>query len=76
MVNDLTARVLKEGMPREQVSFLLGPPDTEGQDTNSLWQQYYIGQDSGVALLPKLYYLDLCFDSNGNLKTHKIEAVK
>jgi hypothetical protein len=76
MLNDLTTRVLKEGMPKEKVLSLLGPPDYEAQDANSSVQQYYLGQDSvTLALFPQLYYLDLCFGTNGNLKTHRIEVV-
>src|SRR4029077_15011413 len=78
MLNDLTARVLKQGMAKESVFSLLGPPDRESRDTNYIWQQYFIGEASGslLSILPTDYYLDLCFDRNGNLKTHRIETAK
>jgi len=76
MLNDLTERVLTTGMPRTRILSMLGPPDNETRDTNSTWLQYYVGQDSRLDLLPQLYYLDLCFDTNGSLKTHRLEAVK
>lgn len=59
MVTDLQKRVLP-GMSREEVRFLLGPPDAGGWgDTMS----YSIGSWSGFGMDPDI--LDIAFDKTG-----------
>jgi hypothetical protein len=69
MVDDLLKHHLPLGLKRSDAVAMLGKPDDE--DGTSL--RFYLGGDSGGALLAGYDYLLLTFDADGKLLTKRIQ---
>jgi hypothetical protein len=72
MVKDIFANYLTNGISRESVLVLLGPPDFPDANSDSqLW--YFVGEDSRYGkLLPGNLYLVLDFSPERKLKQWRI----